>query len=257
MSAARRACQSPKRQEVDERRASASSNASRREGLCPSSSSAKLALQEREGLGNTMPRGKRHQYGGVLGRPLRPYHDSDAHAALAERIDALFAEYQIQRSGRRSWERLALALAFRHVPGFRVPSTGADIKKASGIKSGRSPKLSTAQLSLLIEEVEKLRPVLRYERKRKHAIYLLGAEMTSLDYPVDRSSPASTGIGTGPGKNLTSIGPSAGQAQRRRASRKRWTWMHASEGAGILTRVLSLQLWRPVLRKSGMPTPLQ
>jgi hypothetical protein len=103
-----------------------------------------------------MPRDKRRQYEGALGRPLSPRRDIDPKRALAERIDALFQEYAIERSDGHAWERLALALAFRHVPGFKIPSTGADIRRSSGTKSGPPMELNSAELSYFIEEVEKL-----------------------------------------------------------------------------------------------------
>jgi hypothetical protein len=104
-----------------------------------------------------MPRDKRRQYKGVLGRTLNPRRDTDAKAALAERIDALFKDYMIERSDGRAWERLALALAFDYVGGFHFPSTAGDIRRASGSRSGPKMKLTRARLSRLIEEVERLK----------------------------------------------------------------------------------------------------
>jgi hypothetical protein len=104
-----------------------------------------------------MPRDKWQGYKRVLRMLLDPRRDTDADAALSERVDALLEEYRIKRSSPRAWQRLALALAFRHVRGFRFPSTRvADLRRAGRKKVGRKLALPAAELSRLIREIDKL-----------------------------------------------------------------------------------------------------
>lgn len=75
-----------------------------------------------------MSRKKSSPYSGVLATPIvrqmtlgllhlgdRRYEDE-----LIEKIPALFAHYGILRTDRLDWQRLAIALAFDHVEGFRI-----------------------------------------------------------------------------------------------------------------------------------------
>ena len=102
----------------------------------------------------------RSKYRGLLGKPLNPYQDLDAERAFRARVEALFKWFEIDPTRPDAYERLAIALAFRHVPGFQFPETMEELDKARGLVPGRKTvvpaKLHGLAISLVNESKEEL-----------------------------------------------------------------------------------------------------
>jgi len=89
----------------------------------------------------------RSKYRGLLSKPLNPYQDLEAERAFRVRVEALFNWLEIDPTKPSAYERLAMALAFRHVPGFQFPETMEELEKARGLAwtrnrgSSQTPRL--------------------------------------------------------------------------------------------------------------------
>ena len=94
------------------------------------------------------------QYSGKLGRPLTPKQimpGQSAEQVLADLVRELCAYYRIPSEQPLDWERLALALAFRHVPAFQFPDTLWELVKSDLKKGGRKTEINPIELVVTVD----------------------------------------------------------------------------------------------------------
>jgi hypothetical protein len=95
------------------------------------------------------------QYSGKLGRPLTPEQimpGQSAEQVLGGLVRDLCAYYRIPSEQPLDWERLALALAFRHVPAFQFPDKVLDWAKSDPKKGGRKSEINYIDLVMRVDE---------------------------------------------------------------------------------------------------------
>lgn len=84
---------------------------------------------------------KTYCYKGLLAKPLDPFSDTDPAEQIDSRLNALMNEFGIDAGDAERFKRLALALAFDHVPAFQLPKKWVEWERSRGLGSG--PKKDT------------------------------------------------------------------------------------------------------------------
>jgi hypothetical protein len=78
------------------------------------------------------PKDKNYRYKGLLAKPLDPFSDTDPAEQIDSRLNALMDKFAIDAGDAERFKRLALALAFTHVPAFWLPTKWPEFEGSRG-----------------------------------------------------------------------------------------------------------------------------